>query len=73
MSGQRQPKIQIRMGVEVPVRGTMIGGLVSTSSAGSATHGVVGMSDTLALSFQASAPARRKAYEHRLRLFVFSS
>jgi hypothetical protein len=36
----------------------MIGRLVSTSPAGSATHGVGGMSDTLALSFQ--APARRK-------------
>jgi len=42
------------------VWGTMICGLVSTSSAGSATHGVGGMSDTLVLSFQASAPARLK-------------
>jgi hypothetical protein len=34
----------------------MIGRLVSTSPADSATHGVGGMSDTLALSFQAPAP-----------------
>jgi hypothetical protein len=34
----------------------MIGRLVSTSAAGSATHGIGRMSDTLALSFQAPAP-----------------
>ena len=49
----------------------MIGKLVSTSSAGSATHEVGGMSDTPVLSFQ--APARRKAYERRLKLSGLSS
>ena len=71
MSGQRQPHRKMAAdgaraentdtpGVEVPVRGTMIGRLVSTSSAGSATRGVGRMSDTLALSFQAPAPPGAK-------------